>query len=199
MFQPSEDARIFGNLEMRALEELWLEREELGQPIRDMVIYERFLSGLNATLKHITIAEYPASIPRWFTPPLNRTPGLTYQDMDGVFRSARNLTSLYLCPKVFIHPLVLEKMATGELLPLLERLGVSSVSGWDIIWMVQKKNIASALPQCGPSASSSVARTVIRPVALNYLCFCAVGCGLGELEGAIRALRLADGYSIQQC
>ena len=184
---------------MRALEELWLEREELGQPIRDMVIYERFLGGLNTTLKHITIDEYFPSISRWSAPPLNHRARLMYQDVDGVFCSARNLTSLYLCPKVFIHPLVLEKMATGELLPFLEKLGVSSVSGWDIIWMVQEKNIVSALPQCGPSSDSAspVARTVVRPVALNYLCFCAVGCGLGELEEAIRALRLADGYSIQ--
>jgi len=205
MFQPSQDTRIFGGLEMRVLDELWLEREELGKPNRDMAIYERFLGGLNATLKHITIAEYFIPMPRWLTPRFSRWPGpqLTYQDMDGVLRSAHHLTSLYLCPWVFIHPLVLEKMATGEVLPLLEKLGVSSVSGWDVIWMVQRKNIASGLPQCGASSDSalSVVRTA-RPVALNYLSFYAVGSGLAKgdiqkLEEAIRALCLIDGYSIR--
>jgi hypothetical protein len=201
MFHPSHDTRIFGDLEMGALQEVWLEREELGQPIRDMAIYEKCLGGLNATLKHITIAEYFTPMPRWITPPLNSRPRLTYQDMAGVLGSAQHLTSLYLCPRVFLHPLVLDKMATGELLPLLEKLGVSSVSGWDVIWMIQRKNIASALPQCGTSSDSAFVVRTVRPVALSYLCFYSVG-GLVEndkekLEEAIRALGLLDGYSIR--
>jgi len=203
LFQPSQDTRVFGNLEMHDLEELWFEREELRQPIRDMAIYERFLGGLNATLKHITIAEYLTPTPRWFTPRLDCKPRFTYQDMDGVLRLARNLTSLYLCPKVFLHPLVLEKMATGELLPVLAKLGVSSISGWDIIWMIQRKNTASALPRCGPSSylASLVERTA-HPVALDYLCICTMEYELGndniqKLEEAIRALRLLNGYSIR--
>jgi hypothetical protein len=188
---------------MPVLEELWLEREEVGRPIRDMAIYERFLGGLSAPLKHVTIAEHFIPMSRWFIPRLNRTSRLTYQDMEGVLRSARNLTSLYLCPGVFIHPLILEKMATGELLPLLEKLGVSSLSGWEVIWMVQRKNTASGLPHCGPS--SHLASTELRtapPVALDYLWLCTMGHGSDEgdtkkLEEAITALRLLNGYSIR--
>jgi hypothetical protein len=83
----------------------------------------------------------------------------------------QNLTSSFLCPGVFMNPLVLVKMASGELLPFLEKLEVSSVNGWDIILMVGRKNFTSTFPECG-SSSGSVAR---RPVALKYLGLLVIG------------------------
>jgi hypothetical protein len=115
-----------------------------------------------------------------------------YQEFEGVFCSAHNLTTLYLWPSVFIHPLVLDKVASGEFLPFLEKFAVRSVSGWDVVWMMQKRNLAS---MSGPSSASLVAR----PVALNYLDLCVMGCGLDEasvqeLEYAVGALLLPCGY-----
>ena len=66
-----------------------------------------------------------------------------YQDVDGALGTLQNLTSLSLCPSVFMNLLALDKLASGELLPFLEKLKVSSIKGWDIILMVGGKNFAS--------------------------------------------------------
>ena len=66
-----------------------------------------------------------------------------YQDVDGTLGTLQNLTSLSLCPSVFMNLLALDKLASGELLPFLEKLKVSSIKGWDIILMVGGKNFAS--------------------------------------------------------
>lgn len=198
LFQPSEDARIFESLHIPLLEVLWVEREEeAGHAIRDMTIYETLLAGLNGNIKHLTIAENAIPMTWWFIPRLIRSSRITYQHLDGTFRLCNTLTSLFLCAGVFIEPLVVEKIATGEFLPLLEQLGVNSVHGWDIIWMVQKKNFASTFPDSGPSLSPAVRS--IRPVALIYLRLCTMGGGLSEadkqeLEDAATALHLACGY-----
>jgi hypothetical protein len=94
-----------------------------------------------------------------------------------------------------MHPLVLDKVASGEFLPFLEKLAVSSVSGWEVVWMVQKRNLAS---MSGPSSASLVA-PMARPVALNYLGLFVMGCGLDEgsvqeLEYGVGALLLPCGY-----
>ena len=201
LLQPSQDARIFGSLYIPLLEVLWVERDEPGQAIRDMTIYETLLAGVNANIKCLTIAEYTIPMARqWFIPWLNRSPRMTYQRLDGVLRSCNSLTALFFCPGIFIHPLVIEKIASGEFLPLLEQLGVNSVRGWDIIWMVQRKNFASTFPDSGPS-SSPVVRS-LRPVALTYLRLFTMGCGLSaadvqKLEDAAMALDLARGYTMR--
>ena len=199
LIRPSRDDRIFTALRMPSLQELWLEREEKGRPIRDMSLYEMFLAWLNAPLKHVTIAELFFPTTR-FLPRFNRTPRLMYQGMDDVFCSARNLTTLYLWPGVFMHPLILERVASGEFLPFLEKLAVSSVGGWDIVWMVQERNLAAMRPESGPSSNSaSLVAAMGRPVALNYLDLFVMGCGLDEgrvkkLQDAVRALLLPCGY-----
>ena len=100
---PTHDTCISRNLGMPSLEEIWLERE-VGQSIRDMTLYETLLARLNAPLKHITIEEH--SFPMtWFLPRLQLTLRMIYQELDGVFRSAQHLTSLYLCPGVFMDPI----------------------------------------------------------------------------------------------
>lgn len=180
---------------MPLLDDLWVERAELERVIRDMTIYEAFI--LNTTIKHLTIAEFsPSMTVQWLIPRFNYSPQLTYQEMDGVLHLTPNLTALYLCPGVFVSPLILEKLTTGELLPLLEKLTVSSATGWDIICMVQRKNFVSTLPYSGSSGPS------ILPVALNYLGLCIMRHGLdeedgGKLEGALKALRLLFGYSFR--
>jgi len=123
-----------------------------------------------------------------------------YQRLDGVLHSCNHLTSLFLCPGIFVHPLILDKLSTGEFLPRLEEFGVSSVHGWDIIWMVQKKNFASRFPDSGPSSLPAARSTC--PVVLNYLHLSAMGCGLAKvdtqkLEDARTALDVASGYIIQ--
>ena len=200
LFEPSQDARIFGSLHIPLLEVLRVERNEPGQAIRDMTIYETLLAGMDANIKHVTIAEFAIPMTNWFIPRLIRSQRMTYQLLDGVFRSCGQLTTLFLGPGIFIHPLVVEKMATGEFLPLLEQLGVNSVHGWDIIWMVQKRNFASTFPDSGPS-SSPAARS-LRPVALIYLRLFTMGCGLSvadaqKLEDAATALDLACGYTMR--
>ena len=200
LIRPSRDESIFTKLRMPSLQELWLEREEKGKSIRDMSLYEMFLVWLNAPLKHITIAEHFFRTTTRFFPRLHRTPRLIYQELDDVFCSAHNLTTLYLWPGVFMHPLVLEKVASGEFLPFLEKLVVSSVTGWDIVWMVQERNLASMRPESGPSSNSaSLVASMRRPVALNYLDLFVMGCGLDEgrvkkLEEAVGALLLPCGY-----
>ena len=200
LYEPSQDSRLFGSLDIPLLEILWVEREEAGRARRDMTIYETLIGSMNANLKHFTIAEFSIPTTRWFIPRLTRSPRITYQQLDGVVRSCRHLTSLFLDSGVFIDPLVLEKMATGEFLPFLEQLGISSVKGWDIIWMVKKKNFASTLPDSGPSSSPAIRSS--RPVALNYLRLSIMGCGFDEtdiqkLEDAARALDLVRGYRIR--
>ena len=202
LIHPSRDTRIFRKLRMPSLEELWLEREEVGQSIRDMSLYKTLLAKLNAPLKHVTFSEHysPTSTTTWYFPRLNCTQRLIYQHLDRVLRPAHNLTSLYLCPGVFIHPLVLGRLASGELLPFLERLAVSSVSGWDILWMVRERNLASTRPESGPSSNStSLVTPVARPVALNYLDLFVMMCGLNEdyvqkYKDALDALLLPCGY-----
>jgi len=198
LVHPSYDAPIFQHLRMPSLEEVWLEREEVGQWIRDMDLYEKLLARLNAPLKHVTLSEHSVPMTTWFIPRVHLSPRLTYQELDGVFRSAQNLTSLYLCPGVFMGPLVLEHLASGEFLPLLESLGVSSVNGWDIVWMVQEKNLAST----GPESSNSSMAPTAPPVALNYLQLFVMGCsfdegGEQELSDALGALRLSCGFSLK--
>jgi len=199
LVQPSQDTRMFSRkLVMPALDELWLERGELGQGIRDTTIYEPLLSILHMTLKHFTIAEYSIPQSNWYIPRLHRSSRLMYQDVDGALRISENLTSLFLCPGVFINPLVLEKLARGELLPFLKNIGISSVRGWDVVRMVQRRNLASALPEYG-SSSGEVAR---RPVALEYLRLFVMGYALDasevqELDYAAKALCLVHGYLIE--
>lgn len=200
LFEPSEDARLFGSLHIPLLEVLRLERDEPEQAIRDMSIYETLLAGVDANIKHVTIAEYHIPMTRWFIPRLIRSERMTYQRLDGVFCLCGQLTTLFLGPGIFIHPLVVEKMATGEFLPLLEQLGVNSVHGWDIIWMVQRRNFASTFPDSGPS--SSPAARLLRPVALTYLRLFTMGGGLSaadaqKLEDAATALDLAHGYTMR--
>lgn len=199
LFQPSQDARIFGSLHIPLLEDLWVEREELGQVIRDMTIYETLFAGLEANITHVTIAEHTIPMTKWFIPRLNRSPRMTYQRLEGVLRLCDTLTSLFLCPGVFVQPLILGNIATGEFLPLLEQLGISSIEGWDIIWMVQRKNFALTFPDAGPSSSPTTRST--RPVALIYLRLWTLGRGLSEadkqkLEDAATALGLAGGYTL---
>jgi hypothetical protein len=198
LVKPSLDARMFASLHIPLLEELEVERDEVGQTIRDMTIYETLLAGANANIKRVTISEHAIPTTRWFLPWLNRQ--IMHQRLDGVLRSCDHLTSLFLCPGVFIHRLMLDKLATGEFIPRLEEFGVSSVYGWDIIWMVQRKNLASTFPDSGPSLSPAARPT--RPVALNYLHLSTMGCGPAkanaqELEDAATALDLARGYMIQ--
>lgn len=206
LVEPSLDARIFASLHIPLLEELGVERDEVGQPIRDMSFYETLLAGVNANIKRVTISEHAIPTTRWFLPRLNRgapsqlNRGMTYQRLDGVLRSCEHLASLFLCPGIFIQPLILDGLATGEFLPRLEQFGVSSVYGWDIIWMVQRKNFASTFPNSGPSSLPPARST--RPVALNYLHLSIMGCGLAKadaqkLEDATTALDLAHGYIIQ--
>jgi len=202
LVQPSQNTRvfrkIFRNLEMPSLNELWVEREELGRGIRNMKIYEPLLANLSATLKHLTISEH--SIPQsvCYIPRLNGSFQLLYQDVGGALHKSQNLTSLSLCPGVFMDPLVLDELASGELLPLLEKLEVSSVTGWDIILMVGRKNFTSTLLECG-SSSGSTAR---RPVALKYLSIIIIGYGSDKsekqkLDDAAMALCLVCGYAIR--
>ena len=198
LIHPSQDARIFSKLQMPCLEGLWLEREEVEHPIRDMTLYETLLATLNAPLKHAIMAEYSFPTTTCFSPRLHHSPRVVYQKLEGVFRSANDLTSLFLCPGVFIHPLVLEKLASGDFLPSLEKLSVSSVSGWDIVWMAQDRNIASMRPESGPSSNSASA-LMARPVALNFLDLSVMGCGLDvgslqKLQDAVGALLLRCGY-----
>ncbi|KIM49940.1 hypothetical protein M413DRAFT_22049 [Hebeloma cylindrosporum] len=200
LVHPSRDVRMFSSLHIPFLEELRVDRVEFGNAIRDMDIYETFFTAVNASLQHVTIAEYSFPHNGCFVPRLNNSPRMIYQRLDGVLGSCPHLTSLFLYRGVFIHPFVLDKLATGELLPLLEQLGVSSVHGWDIIWMVQRKNFISMIPEAGPS--SLTAPRVIRPVALEYLRLSIIGPGLTEddaqkLEDAVMALDLARGYVIR--
>jgi len=200
LIRPGRDTRIFSKLRMPSLQELWLEREEVGQSMRDMTLYETLLAWLNAPLKHITIAEHSLPTTTWFLPRLEHTPRLMYQRLDDVFRSAHNLTTLYLYPGVFMPPLILEKVASGDSLPFLEKLAVSSVSGYDIVWMVQERNLTSTRPESGPSSDSgSLLTPMVRPVPLNYLDLVIMGCGLDEgsiqkVEDAVGALLLPCGY-----
>jgi len=198
LVQPSQDTRMFGKLAMPALDELWVEREEFGQAVRDTTIYEPLLSAVQTTVKHLTIAEYSIPQSNWYIPRLHRSSRLMYQDVDGALRISENLTSLFLCPGVFIKPHTLEKLASGELLPFLKTLGISSVKGWDVISMVRKKNLASVLPEYG-SSSGDAAR---RPVALEYLHLFVIGYELDksevqELGDATKALCLVCGYAIR--
>ena len=151
LVRPSRDTRIFSKLEMSSLNELWMEREELGRAIRGTRIYEPLLANSSATLKRLIISEYSIPQSYCYIPRLNRSSRLVYQDMDGALRTLQNLTSLSLCPGVFVNPLVLDKLASGELLPFLEKLEVSSVKGWNIILMVGRKNFASTFLEYGSS------------------------------------------------
>lgn len=196
--RPGRDTRIFSKLRMPSLQELWLEREEVGQSMRDMALYETLLTRLNAPLKHITIAEYSIPTTTYFLPRLDCTGQLMYQRLDGVFLSAHNLTTLYLYPGVFMPPLVLEKVASGIFLPFLEKIAVSSVSGYDIVWMAQERNLASTRPESS-SNSGSLLAPMVHPVPLNYLDLVVMGGGLDEgsvqrLQDAVRALLLPCGY-----
>ena len=200
LFEPSQDVRMFRSLHIPLLEVLWVERDKPGQAIRDMTIYETLLAGVDANIKHVTIAEYPIPITSWFIPRLVRSQRMTYQRLDGVFCSCDHLTTLFLGPGIFIHPLIVNKMATGEFLPLLEQLGVNSVHGWDIIWMVQRRNFAVTFPDSGPSSSPAVRS--LCPVALTYLRLFTMGGGLStadarKLEDAVTALNLACGYTMR--
>jgi len=201
LVQPSRDMRIFhkifSKLEMPSLNELWVEREELGHAIRDTRIYEPLLTNLSATLERLTISEHSIPQSGCYIPRLKRSSRLTYQNVDGALRTSQNLTSLSLCPGVFVNPLVLSKMASGELLPFLERLQVSSVNGWDIIFMVGTKNFASTFPEYASSSSA-----VTRPVALKYLSLVVIGYGSDEteeqeLDDAAMALCMLCGYAIR--
>ncbi|KIM37517.1 hypothetical protein M413DRAFT_30737 [Hebeloma cylindrosporum] len=192
LIQPSCDGRIFRKLRMPSLQELSLEREEVGQPRRDMKLYKTLLSHLNAQLKHLTIAEsfFPGKTE--FLPRLHRIPQFTYQQLDAVLRLCPNLTSLYLFPGVFMCPFTLERLASGEFLPFLQKLVVSSTIGWDVIWMARERYLAS-------TRSDSGSRTSARPVALNFLDLHVIGCGLEEanirsLEAAVPALILPCGH-----
>ncbi|KIM39420.1 hypothetical protein M413DRAFT_12054 [Hebeloma cylindrosporum] len=180
LVQPSQVVRLLGFLDTPFLDDLWLEREEGGHVIRNMTVYQPFLAGLTSTIKQLTVAEHGIPVDSRFT----LIPRI-YQQLEGLLRSCEHLTSLFLAPGLFIHPNVLDKIATGELLPFLEQLGVSAVNGWDIISMVQRKNFA-------PSSSTG-------PVSLNYLHLCMMGCRLDEddtqgIADAVSALRLLYGY-----
>ena len=201
---PGKDARVLRELRMPSLESVWLEREEVGRSTRDMALYATILARWNAPLKHLTVAEHSFPRTSWFLPRSNRIPRfMMYQQLDGVFRSAHHLTSLYLCPGVFMHPLVLEKLASGDCLPFLEKLGISSISGWDVIWMALERNLASTRPASGPSFNSaSFVAPVARPVALNYISLFVMGCGLDagviwRLKDALIRLRLSCGFAFQ--
>ena len=202
LVQPSRAMRIFrkffSKLEMPTLNELWVEREELGHAIRNTRIYEPLLANLSATLKRLTISEHTIPQSSCYIPRLDQISRLLYQDVEGALHTSQNLTSLSLCPGVFVNPLVLDKLASGELLPFLEKLEVSSVKGWDIILMVGRKNFASTFPECG-SSSGSVAT---RPVALKYLSIFVIGYGSDKIEeqkldSAAMALCLVCGYAIR--
>jgi len=202
LVQPSQNTpvfrKIFRNLEMPSLNELWVEREELGHGIRNMKIYEPLLANLSATLKRLTISEHSIPQSNCYIPRLNQSFQPLYQDVGGALHKSQNLTSLSLCPGMFVNPLVLDELASGELLPLLEKLKVSSVKGWDVVLMVGRKNFASTLPECG-SSSGSVAR---RPVALKYLSIIVIGYGSDKsekqkLDDAAMALCLVCGYAIR--
>lgn len=198
LIHPSRDARIFSKLRMPSLAFLWLEREEVGKSVRDMTLYETLLATLNAPLKHITMDELSCPATTCFLPRLHPIPRLIYQELDDVLDLAHHLTSLYLCPGVFIHPLLLGRLASGDILPSLETLSVSSVSGWDVVWMAQERNLASTRPESGPS-SNSASGLMARPVALKFLDLLVMGCGLDvgsiqKLQDAVGALPLRYGY-----
>ncbi|KIM39408.1 hypothetical protein M413DRAFT_12047 [Hebeloma cylindrosporum] len=183
LVQPSQDLRFLENLDTPLLGDLWLERDEAGHVIRDMTVYQPFLAGLTSTVKHLTVAQHaiPIDSSVTFIPRV-------CQHLDDLLRSSEHLTSLFLAPGLFIHPNVLDKIATGALLPLLEQLGVSAVNGWDIISMVQRKNFA-------PSSSTG------GPVSLNYLHLCMMGCRLDDIDmhgiaDGVSALHLFYGYVI---
>jgi hypothetical protein len=204
LIHPGKDARVLGKLRMPSLESVWLEREEAGRSTRDMALYATILARWNAPLEHITVADHSFPKTTWFLPRLNRIPQfMTYQQLDGVFLSAYHLTSLYLCPGVFIHPLVLERLASGECLPFLEKLGISSISGWDVIWMALERGFASIRPESGPSSNSaSFMAPMTRPVALNYISLFIMGCGLDrgtvwKLKDALNGLHLSCGFAFQ--
>ena len=86
LVRPSRDTRIFSKLEMSSLNELWMEREELGRAIRGTRIYEPLLANSSATLKRLIISEYSIPQSYCYIPRLNRSSRLVYQDMDGALR-----------------------------------------------------------------------------------------------------------------
>ena len=183
---------------MPSLNELWVEREELGDGIWDTRIYKPFLANLSATFEHLTISEHSIPQSGCYIPRPNQSSRLLYQGMEGMLHKSQNLTSLSLCPGMFMNPLVLDKLASGELLPFLRRLDVSSVKGWDIILMVGRKNFTSTLPECG-SSSGSVAR---HPVTLKCLSILVIGYGSDKsekqnLDDTAMALCLVCGYAIR--
>ena len=188
LVQPSGNTRIFRKifrkLEMPSLNKLWMEREELGQ-IRDTRIYEPLLANLSTTLKRLIISEHSVPQSGCYIPRPDRSSRLLYQDMEDTLHRSQNLTSLSLCPGMFVNPLVLDKLASGEFLPFLEKLEVSSIKGWDIILMVGRKNFTSTFPECGSSFGSAPRR----PVALKYLGILVIGYGLDKSENKNLTMR----------
>ena len=191
LLQPSKYPSIFGLLYLPALEEIWLERGELGMR-RNMSIYRKLVSASRATLKRIILNEFvlgPTSAQSSASSPRR----LVYKAVDGFFQFSQNITSLHLSTGVYLNPTTLEQLSTGKLLPLLEMLEVSTFNGWDIVSMVERRN---TLSKHGISSSTSLGPQLqVCALAYLYLFVFAYDMDLRQrsyLEAAVAALDLAD-------
>jgi len=184
LIQPSKDRNVFELFHLPVLEELWLERGEVGMR-RNMGIYRKLVSASRVTLKRIILNEFTLSKPVQSSPPhLQRR--LVYQAIDRLLQFSQNITALHLATGVCLNPTTLEQLSTGNLLPMLDTLELSTLSGWDIVSMVERRNTTCKL---GISSSTSHGPQFCA-FAYLYLTVVAHDIETHSLEVAVAALDL---------
>jgi hypothetical protein len=188
LVRPRKAWNIFSLFRLPALEELCLERGEVGTR-RNMGIYRKLLSESRVTLKRLILNEFALPNPvQSSTTHFQRR--LLYQAVDGLLQLLENVTALHLSTGVYLNPTTLEQLSTGKFLPMLDTFEISTLNGWDIVSMVERRN---TICKHGISSSSSQGPQ-FRALVCLYLFVDAYDMDQrqrGHLEVAVAALDLA--------
>ncbi|KAF8173109.1 hypothetical protein BJ912DRAFT_1079485 [Pholiota molesta] len=170
LYSPSQDTRLFSLLRLPALQSLCIEMHDYYQDW-DIPLYIRLLRASKKTLRQLYMDEYPphGSDIRGFVVRrrYRKTP---HRVLAAFFRAIPNVEILHLPLGLEIDARTLEKMGSYTLLPKLSWLELSSVRGWPILTMAQRRltlfvdasRAAAQLEfQPGPSTAFPINNTTI--------------------------------------
>jgi hypothetical protein len=139
LHSPSQDKRLFSLLRLPALQSLCIEMFDYYQDW-DIPLYTRLLRASKNTLQQLYMDEYPPHgsdtsgfvVRRRY----RKTP---HRVLAAFFRAIPNVENLHLPLGLEIDAVTLDKMASYTLLPKLSWLELSSVRGWPILAMAQRR------------------------------------------------------------
>ncbi|KAF8182529.1 hypothetical protein BJ912DRAFT_928558 [Pholiota molesta] len=140
LLYPSVDTRLFSLLRFPSLQRLWLEMHDTFQDW-DLALYTKLLRASTRTLRRLYLIDYPSSEGNSAGFKIKqRYSEITPQTLEKFFKVVPNVESLHLPLGIYIHPQIVDKVASYTRLPMLRELDLCTIHGWYILSMAKQRH-----------------------------------------------------------